>query len=272
MDIATCIRTCAEMGLDAIELNDGYVAADEMTPAEIKALAAECGLTISAFTSETKVYQPTLSGVREHVEGCLKWGQRCREVGAPIWRVSTGQPREGMHQVTEAGATEAQVEEHAVAGFRTLAAAGQKWGLRLAMENHYGLTRTSEDTLGFIRRVGAPNMGVNIDTGNFWDDCLLVRDALAAGGNISEVPLIEDPYEGMARLAPSMIYSHCKIYKLASDDSNDEVLDYERILRIFASAGFDGYLSIENFTWEDPLAIVPRAAEMLRRQAAKVAR
>jgi len=269
MDIATCIRTCAQMGLDAIELNDGYVAADEMRAAEIRALAAECGLAISAFASETQVYQPTLSGVQEEAEGCLRWGQMCADVGAPIWRVNTAQPGNGMHQVTEPGATEALVFERAVAGFRTLAAASQRWGLQLAMENHYGLTRTSEDTLRFIRCVGAPNMGVNIDTGNFWDDCEKVRQTLAAGDGISEVPLIEDPYESMARLAPSMIFSHCKIYKLAGDDSNDEVLDYERILRIFADAGFNGYLSIENFTLENPLDIIPRAAEMLRRQLAR---
>lgn len=271
MDIATCIRTCAEMGLDAIELNDGYIAAEEMSLAEIRVLAAECGLAISAVASETQAYQPTLSGVQEHVESCLKWGQMCAELGAPIWRVNTAQPTNGMHQVTQAGATEDLVCERAIAGFRALATAGQKWGLQLAMENHFGLTRTSEDTLRFIQCVGAPNMGVNIDTGNFWDDCERVRQTLAAGGNITEVPLIEDPYEGMERLAPSMIFSHCKIYKLASDGSNDEVLDYARILRIFASAGFDGYLSIENFTLEDPLDIIPRAAEMLRRQAARMA-
>ena len=43
-------------------------------------------------------------------------------------------------------------------------------------------------------------------------------------------------------------------------------------LRIFADAGYDGYLSIENFTLEDPFVIIPRAAEMLRRQMANIAR
>lgn len=270
IDVAECIRACGRMGLDAVEINDGYVARDNITPAQIKDLAADCGLAVSAFASETNVYQPTLSGVQKEVEGGLKWGEMCNDIGAPVWRVNTAPPGYGMHQVTEEGATEAQILELAIPGFRTLADAGRDWGLQLVMENHYGLTRSSEDTLEFIRRVGAENMFVNLDTGNFWDDCVSLRDMLLAGGSIDEVPLIEDPYEGIERLLPRTTYTHCKIYRLTSDNTNDEVLDYERILRMFVRAGFDGVLSIENFTLDDPMEIVPRAAEMLRRQITKL--
>jgi len=60
-----------------------------------------------------------------------------------------------------------------------------------------------------------------------------------------------------------------KIYGLTPGDDNDIYLDYDRILDMYRRAGFRGYLSIENFSQEDPLDIVPRAASMLRRKLVK---
>jgi len=273
-DLEGFIRACKGMGMDAVELNDGYVQSSGLVPHEVKALCDEAGLRIIALAAETNIYQALHLVTQEVYGGVMPWLEYCVELGIPLLRVNTAQPANGMHEVGDPAATESQVRERAIEAFQRVAAEAASRGVRLAMENHFGLTKTSQDTIRFCRDVDAEVMGINIDTGNFWEDCDLVRDHLASGGQVATAPSdapqpgvlypFEDVYTGIEAMAPHALYSHCKIYRLNADATNDEVLDYERILRIYAAAGYDGYLSIENFTYEDPFEVVPRAAKMLR--------
>jgi sugar phosphate isomerase/epimerase len=199
----------------------------------------------------------------------LRWLDVCYALGAPILRVNTAQPHNGMHEVP-AHVDLKQVRAWALDAFRKVAAVAHARGIILAMENHYGLTRTSTDTLAFIAALGHDNVGVNIDTGNFWDSPLQVRTALATGQSESGLVPFEDPYLGMERMASRMVFSHCKVYGLTGDGTNDRVLDYGRIVRTFYGQGYRGYLSIENFTEEDPCDIISRSARMLRDHVTKV--
>ena len=267
-DVASFVQTCADIGLDAVELNSGYLDKDPLRSVDVKALAVGCALDICALATETMVYVPNEEGVRAYEANLLRQLAACVELGAPILRVNTGQPPNGMHQVP--GRTEQQIRAWAADVFRSVARAARGKGILLALENHYALTRTSADTLRFIRAVGEPNMGVNIDTGNCWETPYTVKEALACGSDPSALVPFEDPYELIERLAPHMIFSHCKVYGLTADGRNDAVLDYGRILRSFADSGYRGYLSIENFTDEDPADIVCRSAAMLRQHLAKL--
>jgi len=262
-DVLGFIRSCGQIGLDAVELNDGYLLRDRATLADIKRTAAQLALDICALAMETVVYVSDAAGARAYTDNMLRWLDTCERLGAPILRVNTAQPGNGMHQVAP-GVSEEQVRAWAVEAFREVARAAKAKGILLAVENHYGLTRTSADTLAFVAAVGEDNVGVNIDTGNFWASPHGVRDALAMPGHEGALVPFEDPYAGMQRLAPSMVFSHCKVYGLTADAPNDVLLDYGRILRIFADSGYRGYLSLENFTHDDPTSVAARAAAMLR--------
>lgn len=266
MDVPSFVRTCAALGLDAIELNTGYLDQDAATPSDIKALAVSYALDVCALAPETMVYVPDTDGVRAYTRHLLAQVELCVELGAPILRVNTGQPPDGMHQAP--GVSADQVYAWAVDAFRRVARAAAERGVQLAVENHYALTRTSSDTRRFIRDVGEPNVGVNIDTGNSWETPYAVKEAVASGSGTSGLVPFEDPYALIAQLAPQMIFSHCKIFGLSRDGRNDVVLDYGRILRSLAAAGYRGYLSIENFTDEGPADIVGRSAAMLRHHLA----
>jgi len=164
--------------------------------------------------------------------------------------------------------TREQLSDWTAAAFRRVMPVAESMGIVIAMENHFALTSTSAETIAFIERVGSDWMRVNVDTGNF-----IHPDWLGWGTDWRQqpdywerAPMQEDLYAGIERLAPHMTYSHVKIYGLTDDGSDDIFLDYDRILDIYRRAGYRGYLSIENFSQEDPLDIVPRAAAMLRRR------
>jgi sugar phosphate isomerase/epimerase len=215
------------------------------------------------------VYVGDFAAAEAYRANLLRWLDACDALGAPILRVNTAQPHNGMHEVPAHVGLE-QVRVWALDVFRVVAAAAHDRGILLAVENHYGLTRTSVDTLAFIEAVGHDNVGVNIDTGNFWETPFDVRNALVAGRDVSQLAPFEDPYVGIKRLAAHMVFSHCKVYGLTDDGTDDRVLDYGRIMRIYRDHGYRGYLSIENFTQGDPRDIVARSARMLRCHLAAV--
>ena len=271
LDLAGYVAACAKSGLDAVEINDAYVEREQADLREIKRLAVSLALDVAALAIELVFVRSSQEEIRAEEEKLLYWLEQAHLLGSPILRVNTGQPPNRVEDLADKGITREQLTEWAVAVFKRVMPLAERMGIVLAMENHFALTPTSWDTLRFIELVGSDWMKVNVDTGNF-----IHPDWLGYGTDWHKepdywerAPMQEDVYEGIERLAPHMIYSHVKIYGLTPDESDDLFLDYDRILDIYRAAGYDGYLSIENFSPEDPLVIVPKAAAMLRRKFEK---
>jgi len=114
-------------------------------------------------------------------------------------------------------------------------------GVTLAMENHWGLSRTPEGLLRLLNAVSSPFYGGLMDTGNF----------------------MEDPYDKLAQIAPKTVYVQAKTYYGGGEWYTLD-LDYKRIARILYDAGYKGYVSLE-FEGKDPAdTAVPKSIEMLR--------
>lgn len=145
--------------------------------------------------------------------------------------------------------------------YREVVKHAEKLAIIMAMDNHFGATRTADNTLTVVRQVGSPWLKVNIDTGNFYEDIHYGDDFVEHPEILVHATPFEDVYEENDRLAREMVYCHAKIYKLNAQGRDDVFLDYDRILPILRR---HGYVSIESFSQEDPLDIVARAAKMLR--------
>ena len=271
LDLAGYVDACAAAGLDAVEFNDGYIEQEEVDPRELKRHALSVGLDVAALAIELVSVQPTRARLDAEEEKLRYWLEQAHLLGAPILRVNTGQPQDRVENLPEGSRSYEELFDRAVAAFQRVMPEAERLGIVVAMENHFALTSTSHETLRFIERVGSDWMRVNIDTGNFIDPewAAFGADWRREPDYFERAPVQEDVYEGIERLARAMIYSHVKIYGLTRDEDNDIYLDYDRILDIYRGAGFRGYLSIENFSQEDPLDIVPRAACMLRRKLAE---
>ena len=115
-------------------------------------------------------------------------------------------------------------------------------GVILALENHWGLTRTPEGLLRVLNAIDSPWLGGLMDTGNF----------------------LEDPYPKLEAIAPKTVFVQAKTYYGGGEWYTLD-LDYARIAKILAAVNYNGYISLE-FEGKDPAAEgVPKSLEVLRK-------
>ena len=95
-------------------------------------------------------------------------------------------------------------------------------GVHLALENHWGLTRTPEGLLRIANAIKSPWLGVLMDTGNF----------------------LEDPYAKLEQIAPKTTFVQAKTYYGGGEWYTLD-LDYDRIAAILRKVGYSGYVSLE---------------------------
>jgi L-ribulose-5-phosphate 3-epimerase len=114
-------------------------------------------------------------------------------------------------------------------------------GVLLALENHWGLTRTPEGLLRIVNAIPSPWLGILMDTGNF----------------------LEDPYDKLEPIAPQTVFVQAKTYHGGGEWYTLD-LDYHRIARILARAGYTGYVALEMEGREDPDTAVPKSIDLLR--------
>ena len=117
----------------------------------------------------------------------------------------------------------------------------EECGVILALENHWGLARTPEGLLRILNSITSPWLGGLMDTGNF----------------------LEDPYAKLAQIAPKTVYVQAKTYPGGGEWYTLD-LDYKRIARLLADAGYTGYVALEMEGKENPDVAVPQSIEMLR--------
>ncbi len=235
-------------GLDGVELNDGYLLREGLPLSDIKRGAAERALDIVAVAIENNFYRDTEAEIRAERQKILTWLDYAYFLGAPLLRVNTCQPSDVAAKL---GLPRERVFAWAVETFRAVLLKAEQYGIVLALENHFGITRTAADTLALVEAVDSPWFRVNIDTGNFCD------------APMTGAYPFEDPYTAIERLAPLMVFCHAKVRGLTLDHSNDSILDYRRIFSILQATGYRGYVSVEYVGHEDPVQMMPAIVSML---------
>ena len=122
--------------------------------------------------------------------------------------------------------------------------AGNK-GVILGLENHGGITLHAKRIIEIVEAVDHPFVGINLDTGNFRTD----------------------PYEQIQMCIPYAVNSQYKVN--IRDDGGREKSDWDRITKMFAAAGYKGYISLEYEAEEDAFTAVPRHLKTMRELARK---
>ncbi len=119
-------------------------------------------------------------------------------------------------------------------------------GVVLGLENHGGITSRAERIIQIVAEVDHPNVGINLDTGNFR----------------------QDPYNQIKMCLPHAVNSQFKVH-IRDEQGNHQPSDWDRIVGMFADAGYRGYLALEYEAQEDPFTAVPRHLSRLRELARK---
>lgn len=119
-------------------------------------------------------------------------------------------------------------------------------GVVLGLENHGGITSRAERIIQIVRAVDHPNVGINLDTGNFRSE----------------------PYEQIEMCLPYAVNSQFKV-QIRNEAGEHIPSDWDRIVAMFSKAGYRGYMALEYEAREDPFTAVPRHLARLKELAAR---
>jgi sugar phosphate isomerase/epimerase len=236
MTMLDFIDYCADLQLDAAELTSYYFP-NPLTPdfiRQVKERTFRLGLDISG-TAIGNDFCVADGPVRdEQLAMCRQWIDFAAELGAPVIRIFAGQVPEG------------DSEEHAldrcVAGINESLKHAAQRGVALALENHGGITATSEQLLAIVRRVDpSPWFGVNLDSGNFHT---------------------ADPYADLENIAPYALNAQIKVM-VEPAGGHKQSADLARVVDILRSAGYRGYVVLE-YEESDPRGEIPGYIGQLR--------
>ena len=138
--------------------------------------------------------------------------EAARFLGAPLLRITTGGKEGDSPAVGQTVDTLRSVLPAAMAG-----------GVKLAIENHFGLSADPHALVEMVTALNSPHVGVCLDLGNF-------REGEAD--------------EGIRLLAPHAVHVHAKSYSFDADGEESRI-NYGAALGTLRAAGYDGVLSIE---------------------------
>jgi sugar phosphate isomerase/epimerase len=112
----------------------------------------------------------------------------------------------------------------------------ESYGVKIAVENHIDFR--ADEMLEMVQAVNSPNFGINCDTGNF-------------------LRLLDDPIEGMKKLAPYVLSTHIKDlvvnpeakvndwYFFSGVPVGQGMVDNMTLAEILSQNGYTGFLAVE---------------------------
>lgn len=193
------------------------------------------------------------------VAALQRWIARVADVGFRFVRVNPGSPFSTGHG--------AEPPAHLVAALTELGAYAAEHGVRLLVENHGGPSSDPTWMTALLDAVGADNLGLLLDLGNF--DPLqgpLLAALSAEPGSVPTDPFagvdLTSVYEGIDALAPRAELVHVKAHDV---DGRGGVgpIDLPRALAILRRHGYDGPLTIEyEGVGGDPWAKTARVVDL----------
>jgi sugar phosphate isomerase/epimerase len=197
---------------------------------ELKQLAAdvEVRMLVIMVDGEGNLGSPDAAVRREAVENHFKWVQAAKYLGCHSIRVNA--------MVNEEAVAYDEQMRLSADGLRQLVEFADPLGINVLVENHGSLSSNGEWLAGVMKTVDHPRCGTLPDFGNF---CLDGSPYPAGGCNE-----MYDPYRGIGQLMPFAKAVSAKSYEF-SEDGSELILDYGRLMRIVADAGYRGYVGIE---------------------------
>jgi sugar phosphate isomerase/epimerase len=259
--IETVIDKAAELGVEGVDILHRQMDIGERDPLtsegrsylqNLKRHAFRAGIDLICLSIHQDFVDPDPDYRARQIEHTHKCIEIAYELGVPCIRLNSGRWNTiaSFDDLMAARGEEPVLDGHQESdGFQwcidcieqCLPKAAQ-CGVILALENHWGLTRTPAGLLRITDAIQSPWLGILMDTGNF----------------------LEDPYDKLALIAPQTVLVQAKTYHGGGEWYTLD-LDYPRIAGILAQAGFSGYVSLEMEGKEDPDTAVPKSIAMLRR-------
>jgi sugar phosphate isomerase/epimerase len=198
---------------------------------KFKDRAAELGIVISGTGIRNNFASPDPKTRAEGVELCKRWIVAASKIGAPIVRVFAGEVPKGYEDKWK------EVAGWMIECFKECAAFGEKYNVKIGIQNHGDMLQTAEQCLYVLKEVDSRWAGLIVDTGSF---------------------KTEDPYKDIAAVVPYAI--NWQVKESAFGLGSEIPTDFKRLIEIIKAGGYKGYLPIETLAVKgktyDPFALV----------------
>lgn len=236
---------CATQKIKAIDPTAYFFPTYPEVPADeylkkFKDRAAELGIVISGTGIRNNFASPDPKIRAEGVQLAKDWIVAASKMGAPIVRVFSGEIPKGFENNWK------EVAGWVIDCIRECAAYGEKYGVKIGIQNHGDMLQTAEQCMYVLKGVDSKWTGLIVDVGSF---------------------KTADPYLDIAAVVPYAINWQVKesVFGLGSDVPTD----YNRLVQIIKKGGYKGYLPVETLLVKgkpyDPFVLVPQMISELNR-------
>lgn len=251
--VQTVIEKAAELGVNGVDiLHRQMDSEDRGYLQKLKRTAFVNGVDLICLSIHQDFVDPSAEERKKNVDHTIKCIELAYQMGIPAIRLNSGRwntiksfdelmAKRGIEPVLE-GVTEDEGFKWCIDSIEQCLPKAAECGVILALENHWGLTRTPEGLLRILNAIDSPWLGGLMDTGNF----------------------LEDPYPKLEMIAPKTVFVQAKTYPGGGEWYTLD-LDYRRVAEILRKVNYRGYISLEMEGKENPDVAVPQSVSMLRK-------
>ncbi|MSU32604.1 MAG: sugar phosphate isomerase/epimerase [Pedosphaera sp.] len=261
VSIHEVIEKAADLGAEGVDILHRQMDIPEKEPltrehriylADLKRHAFRQGMALICLSIHQDFVDPDPLVRRAQVEHTLKCIEIAYALGIPCVRINSGRWNTiaSFDDLMKARGEEPVLPGYTESdGFRWCAECleqclpkAAECGVTLAVENHWGLTRTVEGMLKIANSVRSPYFGLLMDTGNF----------------------LEDPYDKLKAIASKTVMVQAKDYPGGGEWYTLD-LDYRRVAKILREASYEGWVSLEMEGKEAADTAVSKSLRKLRK-------
>jgi sugar phosphate isomerase/epimerase len=234
MTMEDFIRKAVELRLDGVDMTAYYFKSTDPGYLDgLRHLAYKNGVPFSGAACGTSMVQADPARRAENLQEIKKWVDVTNRLGASHLRIFAGKLPQG--------ATVSQAIGWVVETMKPASDYSGKKGIMVGIEDHSGISQNAPACLEIMHRVDSPFAGINLDITHF-------------------IPTpTEDAYAQIAACIPYATNTHIRDH---FDDGTP--IDMNRVWRLFAQAGYKGYMSAEYEGREDPMTGVPKLIAKIR--------
>ena len=258
--IAQVIEKAAALGVGAVDVlhrqmdlpeKEPLTAAHRTQLRQLRRHALRHGVSLNCLSIHQNFVSPDPAYLRQQIDHTKKCLEIADQLGISCLRLNSGRwntiknfddlmKARGEEPILP-GHTEDEGFQWCIDSIGQCLPLAEQYGITLAIENHWGLSRTPEGLLRIVQAFTSPYVGALMDTGNF----------------------LENPYDKLKMIAPRTVFVQAKTYGSGGEWYTLD-LDYPRIARLLADANYTGYVSLE-YEGKDPAdTAVPQSLARLR--------
>ncbi len=228
-----------ELGIKGVAINEGYLGSlEESNLDKIKAACKASDRVITALVTGGPMALADKAKRLEGLKDVEKKMRVAKYLGAPVVRINLGGPGKGFSD--EVGVA------NCIDSFKRLLPLAKKLDLKMTIENHGGVSRTSQYILAIIKGSDPQWVGSCLDFMNW--------------------PYSPDQihvlYESCEALAPYAYHTHAKCLTFKAN-GEEATVDYARLLGYLKAAKYKGAISMEFEGPGDPVVGVTKSRDLI---------